>query len=65
MSYTNVSGDLFMAHKNPGNFANNKKRARDAGRKGGKVSPGNFKFDHERASAAGRLGGSSRRNVEI
>lgn len=54
-----------MAHKNPGNFANNKKRARDAGRKGGKVSPGNFKFDHERASAAGRLGGSSRRNVEI
>ncbi|HET6925044.1 MAG TPA: KGG domain-containing protein [Candidatus Saccharimonadales bacterium] len=46
-----------MAHKNPGNFANNRARAQAAGRKGGSVSPGNFKFDPARASRAGRKGG--------
>lgn len=43
---------------NPGNFANDPERAREAGRKGGSVSPGNFKNDPERASRAGRKGGS-------
>jgi general stress protein YciG len=47
-----------MKHKNPGNFANNRERARAAGRKGGSVSPGNFKNDPARASRAGRKGGS-------
>jgi len=46
------------SHKNPGNFANNREKAREAGRKGGSVSPGNFKNDPARASRAGRKGGS-------
>lgn len=45
-------------HINPGNFANNPERARQAGRKGGRISPGNFKYDPERARIAGRIGGS-------
>lgn len=44
-----------------GNFAENVERAREAGRKGGKVSGGNFKNNPERAIEAGRLGGSSSR----
>ncbi|MDU1573698.1 MAG: general stress protein [Pantoea sp.] len=40
-----------------GNFAENPERARDAGRKGGKISRGNFKYDRERAVEAGRIGG--------
>jgi len=54
-----------MANTNPGNFANNRKRARAAGQKGGRVSPGNFKFDSERASAAGRKGGSSPKHIDV
>jgi general stress protein YciG len=49
---------MAAAHKNPGNFANNREKARMAGRKGGAVSPGNFKNDPARASKAGRKGGS-------
>lgn len=45
-------------HANPGNFANDPKRASEAGKKGGKVSSGNFKNDRARASKAGRKGGS-------
>jgi general stress protein YciG len=49
-----------MKHKNPGNFANNPKRASAAGKLGGTMSPGNFKHDPVRASAAGKLGGKRR-----
>ncbi|MBN9929493.1 general stress protein [Pantoea agglomerans] len=46
-----------------GNFAENPERAREAGRKGGKMSGGNFKNNPERAVEAGRLGGKiSRRS---
>jgi len=47
---------------NPGNFANDRQRAAEAGRKGGQNqgkanNPGNFANDRERASQAGRKGG--------
>lgn len=45
-------------NSNPGNFANDPKRAAEAGRRGGRVSRGNFKFDRKRAADAGRKGGS-------
>ncbi|MCU1724530.1 general stress protein [Pseudomonas sp. 5P_5.1_Bac1] len=45
------------ANSNPGNFANDREKAAEAGRKGGKSSGGNFANDHERASEAGRTGG--------
>jgi uncharacterized protein len=48
---------------NPGNFANNTDKAREAGRKGGQISGGNFRNNPQRASEAGRKGGESRRNV--
>lgn len=48
-----------------GNFAEDRKRASEAGRKGGKVSGGNFKNDPQRASEAGEKGGrNSRGNRE-
>ncbi|MEM6159765.1 general stress protein [Erwinia sp. P6884] len=48
-----------------GNFAEDRKRASEAGRKGGKVSGGNFKNDPQRASQAGEKGGrNSRGNRE-
>ena len=40
-----------------GNFAEDRERAAEAGRKGGRMSGGNFKKDREKASAAGRKGG--------
>jgi general stress protein YciG len=40
-----------------GNFAEDRERASEAGRKGGRLSGGNFKNDRERASAAGKKGG--------
>lgn len=40
-----------------GNFAENRARAAEAGRKGGQNSPGNFARDRQRASEAGRKGG--------
>lgn len=46
---------------NQGNFANDTKRASEAGRKGGQESPGNFKNDPQRASEAGRKGGENSR----
>jgi general stress protein YciG len=52
---------MVKASQNPGNFANNPKRASAAGRRGGSVSPGNFKYDPKRASVAGKLGGSKRK----
>lgn len=46
------------AKGNPGNFANDRQRASEAGRKGGRNSSGNFKNDPKRASEAGKKGGS-------
>ncbi len=50
-----------MANKssNPGNFANNRERAAEAGRKGGRASGGNFANNPTRASEAGRKGGQN------
>lgn len=45
------------ANSNPGNFANDREKASEAGHKGGQASGGNFKNDPERASEAGRKGG--------
>jgi hypothetical protein len=50
---------------NPGNFANDPRRAAEAGRKGGEAqgrenNPGNFANDREKAAEAGRHGGQSR-----
>lgn len=46
-----------------GNFATDKERAAEAGRKGGQNSGGNFKNDPQRAIEAGRKGGKvSRRS---
>ncbi|MBF8779694.1 general stress protein [Pseudomonas fulva] len=42
---------------NPGNFANDREKASEAGRKGGQSSGGNFANDRERASEAGKKGG--------
>ncbi|EBB3648909.1 general stress protein [Salmonella enterica] len=46
-----------------GNFAEDRERASEAGRKGGQHSGGNFKNDPQRASEAGKKGDkSSNRN---
>ncbi|EBK2841219.1 general stress protein [Salmonella enterica subsp. enterica serovar Oranienburg] len=46
-----------------GNFAEDRERASEAGRKGGQHSGGNFKNDPQRASEASKKGGkSSNRN---
>lgn len=44
---------------NPGNFANDREKASEAGRKGGQESGGNFKNDPERAAEAGSKGGQA------
>lgn len=48
-----------MAHSNPGNFANDRNKAAEAGRKGGKNSGGNFANDRKKAAEAGRKGGQN------
>lgn len=48
-----------MAHSNPGNFANDRQKASEAGRKGGKQSGGNFANDRQKAAEAGRKGGQN------
>lgn len=52
-----------MASINPGNFANNREKAAEAGRNGGKNRGGNFANDREKAAEAGRKGGQSRRKA--
>jgi general stress protein YciG len=47
---------------NPGNFANDREKAREAGRAGGThqgkdTNPGNFANDRQKAAEAGRKGG--------
>ena len=44
-----------------GNFADEKQRASEAGKKGGEHSGGNFKNDREKASEAGKKGGQNSR----
>ncbi len=46
-------------NNNPGNFANDREKASEAGKKGGQQSGGNFANDREKASEAGRKGGSN------
>ncbi|ARF50239.1 MULTISPECIES: general stress protein [Pantoea] len=42
-----------------GNFAEDKEKASEAGKKGGQNSGGNFKNDREKASEAGKKGGQN------
>lgn len=42
-----------------GNFAEDRQKASDAGRKGGQHSGGNFKNDPQMASEAGKKGGQN------
>lgn len=42
-----------------GNFAEDRDKASDAGRKGGQQSGGNFKNDPQSASEAGKKGGQN------
>ncbi len=42
-----------------GNFAADREKASEAGRKGGQHSGGNFKNDPQRASEAGKKGGQN------
>lgn len=46
-------------HSNPGNFANDRQKASEAGRKGGQASGGNFANDRVKASEAGKKGGQN------
>ena len=50
---------MSTANKNPGNFANDRDKASEAGKKGGQQSSGNFASDREKASEAGKKGGAS------
>ena len=42
-----------------GNFAQDREKASDSGKKGGQHSGGNFKNDPQRASEAGKKGGQN------
>lgn len=44
-------------NKNPGNFANDREKASEAGKKGGQASEGGFANDKDKASDAGKKGG--------
>ncbi len=46
-------------HPNPGNFANDRKKAAEAGRKGGHASGGHATGDRDKTSGAGKQGGRS------
>ena len=56
-----TKGEKIMAeHRGgSGNFAEDREKASEAGRKGGQHSGGNFKNDPERASEAGKKGGKN------
>lgn len=48
-------------HRGSGNFADDKQKASDAGKKGGQKSgSGGFKNNPEKASEAGKKGGSTK-----
>ncbi|MBF8163696.1 general stress protein [Ectopseudomonas hydrolytica] len=42
---------------NPGNLANDRQKASEAGKKGGRSSGGSFANDRQKATEAGRKGG--------
>ncbi|MDG9930718.1 MULTISPECIES: KGG domain-containing protein [unclassified Pseudomonas] len=44
---------------NPGNFANDRQKASEVGKKGGQSSGGNSANDRAKASEAGRKGGQN------
>jgi general stress protein YciG len=48
-----------------GNFAEDRERASEAGRKGGQHSGGNFKNDPQRASEAGKKGEKQPRQQQV
>ena len=50
---------MTTANKNPGNFANDREKASQAGRKGGQASGGNFANDRAKASEAVKKGGQN------
>jgi hypothetical protein len=61
MKSTQHHEDSFMAEQRggSGNFAQDREKASDAGKKGGQHSGGNFKNDPQRASEAGKKGGQN------
>ncbi|WP_295473391.1 KGG domain-containing protein [uncultured Pseudomonas sp.] len=48
---------MTTGNKNPGNFANDREKASQAGKKGGQSSGGNMSQDRDKASEAGKKGG--------
>lgn len=50
---------MTTANKNPGNLANDREKASQAGRKGGQASGGNFANDRVKASEAWKKGGQN------
>lgn len=50
-----------MANKNPGNFANDREKASEAGRKGGQQGGGNM-TEQERNQESGRRGGQNQQS---
>ena len=48
-----------MSNKNPGNFANDRQKASEAGRKGGQ-NTGSVANDRQKTTESGRKGGESR-----
>lgn len=59
MKQCNATGEITWPNivVGSGNFAEDREKASDAGRKGGQHSGGNFKNDPQRASEAGKKGG--------
>lgn len=48
-----------MSNNNPGNFANDRQKASESGRKGGQSSGGGTSQDRQKTSESGRKGGQS------
>ncbi|WNW09910.1 KGG domain-containing protein [Pseudomonas sp. DTU_2021_1001937_2_SI_NGA_ILE_001] len=48
---------MTTGNKNPGNFANDREKASQAGKKGGQSSGGNMSQDRDKASETGKKGG--------
>lgn len=59
--FQNICKEIIMTeHRGgSGNFAEDKEKASEAGKKGGQHSEGNFKNDPERAAEAGHKGGQN------
>lgn len=60
LTQTQEEGWYMAEHRGgSGNFAEDREKASEAGRKGGQHSGGNFKNDPQRASEAGKKGGKT------